>query len=227
MGVSSFHRVRQLEVFETQTGFLSFGGLQLRENRQPGDGAVQPPKARVSPPTGLGRGSFPDSVFWHTFLSQVRALESMPVYLLLGTSFMLVNMALWLGVLRFCCLWQQMHPLLRHLQLLPLRAACKRFRSHFPALPKLDLASPAPTLVPLICSVNRARFAWLRARQLLEAQQRALPQMQNLIVTSVAGLLLMLLAVSSYPFQPHDLLLLFNWAAILSFVGSQCGSSFK
>ncbi len=25
--------------------------------------------------------------------------------------------------------------------------------------------------------------------------------------------------MSSYPFQPHDLLLLFNWAAILSFVG--------
>jgi hypothetical protein len=45
------------------------------------------------------------------------------------------------------------------------------------------------------------------------------PQMQNLIVTSVAGLLLMLLAMSSYPFQPHDLLLLFNWAAILSYVG--------
>jgi uncharacterized membrane protein len=46
-----------------------------------------------------------------------------------------------------------------------------------------------------------------------------LPQMQNLIVTSVAGLLLMLLAMSSYPFQPHDLLLLFNWAGILSYVG--------
>lgn len=46
-----------------------------------------------------------------------------------------------------------------------------------------------------------------------------LPQMQSLIVTSVAGLLLMLFAVSSYPFQPHNLLLLFNWVVILSFVG--------
>jgi hypothetical protein len=45
-----------------------------------------------------------------------------------------------------------------------------------------------------------------------------LPQMQNLIITSVAGLLLLLLAVSSYPFQPHDLLLLFNWTGILAFV---------
>src|SRR5262249_5761694 len=44
--------------------------------------------------------------------------------------------------------------------------------------------------------------------------------MQNLIVTSVVGLLLVLLAVSSYPFQPHDLLLLLNWAGILSFVGT-------
>ncbi len=46
-----------------------------------------------------------------------------------------------------------------------------------------------------------------------------LPQMQNLIVTSVSGLLLMLFAVSSYPFQPHNLLLFFNWVVILSFVG--------
>jgi hypothetical protein len=46
-----------------------------------------------------------------------------------------------------------------------------------------------------------------------------LPQMQSLIVTSVTGLLLMLFAVSSYPFQPHELLLLFNWAVILSFIG--------
>ena len=45
------------------------------------------------------------------------------------------------------------------------------------------------------------------------------PQLQNLIVTSVAGLLLMLFAISSYPFQPHNLLLLFNWVVILSFVG--------
>jgi hypothetical protein len=45
------------------------------------------------------------------------------------------------------------------------------------------------------------------------------PQMQNLIYTSVAGLLLMLFAVSSYPFQPHNQLLFFNWIVVLSFVG--------
>ncbi len=46
-----------------------------------------------------------------------------------------------------------------------------------------------------------------------------LPQMQTLIVTSVSGLLLLLLAVNSYPFQPHNFLLFFNWVVILSFVG--------
>ncbi len=44
-------------------------------------------------------------------------------------------------------------------------------------------------------------------------------QMQNLIFTSVAGLLLLLFAVSSYPFQPHNLLLLSSWMVILSVVG--------
>jgi len=50
-----------------------------------------------------------------------------------------------------------------------------------------------------------------------------LPQMQNLIVTSVSGLLLMLFAISSYPFQPHNLLLFFNWVVILAFVGIAMG----
>jgi hypothetical protein len=43
--------------------------------------------------------------------------------------------------------------------------------------------------------------------------------MQNLIGTAVIGLLLLLFAVSSYPFQPHNVLLLFNWIIILSVVG--------
>lgn len=70
--VSSFHRVRQLEVFETQTGFLSFGGLQLREI-----GSLEMELCshlkRVSPPTGLGRGSFPDSVFWRIHFCRISA----------------------------------------------------------------------------------------------------------------------------------------------------------
>jgi hypothetical protein len=46
-----------------------------------------------------------------------------------------------------------------------------------------------------------------------------LPQMQQLIFTSVVGVLLLLLAVHSYPFQPHNVLLGLNWAVVLSLVG--------
>ena len=42
--------------------------------------------------------------------------------------------------------------------------------------------------------------------------------MQNLVYFVMVGLLLMLLAVISYPFQPTDLLLLYNWSIILAFV---------
>src|ERR1019366_3248514 len=36
----------------------------------------------------------------------------------------------------------------------------------------------------------------------------------------LAGLLLMLLAVTSYPFQPRNEFLFFNWVVILSFMGT-------
>jgi len=44
--------------------------------------------------------------------------------------------------------------------------------------------------------------------------------LHNLAVFVTAGLLLMLLAVTSYPFQPRDLLLLFNWSIVLLVVGT-------
>jgi len=46
------------------------------------------------------------------------------------------------------------------------------------------------------------------------------PQLQNLIVFVTVGLLLMLLAVTSYPFQPRQLLLLFSTACILAAVSA-------
>jgi hypothetical protein len=49
------------------------------------------------------------------------------------------------------------------------------------------------------------------------------PQMGNMIFTSVAGILLMLFAVSSYPLQPHNQLLYFSWIIVLSFVGIALG----
>ena len=46
------------------------------------------------------------------------------------------------------------------------------------------------------------------------------PSLQNLGVFVLAGLLLMLMAVTSYPFQPRNEFLFFNWVVILSFIGT-------
>jgi len=46
------------------------------------------------------------------------------------------------------------------------------------------------------------------------------PAIQNLGFFVLAGLLLMLLAVTSYPFQPRNEFLFFNWVVILFFVGT-------
>ena len=47
-----------------------------------------------------------------------------------------------------------------------------------------------------------------------------LPAIRNLSAFALAGLLLMLLAVVSYPFQPEEDFLLFNWIVILAFIGT-------
>ncbi len=46
------------------------------------------------------------------------------------------------------------------------------------------------------------------------------PSLQNLGYFVLVGLLLMLLAVTSYPFQPRNEFLFFNWIVILSFIGT-------
>ena len=46
------------------------------------------------------------------------------------------------------------------------------------------------------------------------------PSFQNLGYFVLVGLLLMLLAVTSYPFQPRNEFLFFNWVVILSFMGT-------
>jgi hypothetical protein len=48
----------------------------------------------------------------------------------------------------------------------------------------------------------------------------ALAHMQNLVVFVTGGMLLLLLAVTSYPFQPRDLFLLVGWLLILSVVAA-------
>lgn len=44
--------------------------------------------------------------------------------------------------------------------------------------------------------------------------------LQNLALFVTIGLLLMLIAITSYPFQPRNLLLLFNWSIVLTVVGT-------
>jgi hypothetical protein len=274
----------------------------------------------------------------YLWLHLVHSLEDPVFYWLLVVSFAVVSLALWHAVLRFCYVWRQTHLLLRQLSFGPLRAACKRFRDTFPALPKIDLASTRAPLAHLECSLEQARTLWEWTNRVVEAgevsskvvggmalpianvnaalqrlgayeverhvqdannylmlarkadsdgrwreavsceraSREALssvaaevadalrnswwtemrevrnetsesstathqkifrlaeefvagrlahylacvfPHLQNLIFTSVVGLLLLLFSVSSYPFQPHNVLLLFNWIIILSVVG--------
>jgi hypothetical protein len=46
-----------------------------------------------------------------------------------------------------------------------------------------------------------------------------LTQLKNLVVLVTAGSMLMLMAVSTYPFQPRELLMLFGWVSVLMVVG--------
>jgi len=50
-----------------------------------------------------------------------------------------------------------------------------------------------------------------------------LPQLQQMIAASLAGVLLLLLAVNSYPFPPHDVLVWLNWIVILVLVSIAVG----
>jgi hypothetical protein len=368
--LSSFCRVRQLECFESKSGFLSFAGPFSEIHKLEG---------HVRSHLGIPSLRLPGAIVvivlaacWIGYLfgfCLVHSFEGRPFYRLLGFAFFAVSLALWCGVLRFCCVWQALHRLLHHLHCAPPRAY-KRFPNSCPAAHKIDLASPPPALAALAYSIDQARTLYLRAIGLVEAEDRrarlkpvvgdearwgsaeirgpearwsiavsrgrtesgsparemtteqvetlqrlsdqmapsvrvaeeqlararkadvegdwrqvlthqvaaqealspvftevslalqdtwwkevsgasekaanskagpeedvfrlgedflvgrlahflayVLPQMQNLIVTSISGLLLLLFAVNSYPFQPHNFLLFFNWVVILSFVG--------
>jgi hypothetical protein len=81
------------------------------------------------------------------------------------------------------------------------------------------------TGAPEKCKDEPNEFQWFElAEDFLTSRVAAflshvVPQLQNLVVFVTAGLLLMLLAVTSYPFQPHQLLLMFNTTVILAIVG--------
>jgi hypothetical protein len=289
----------------------------------------------------------------YIFAVFIRELEHPKLYWLLGISFLLVSATLWFAVLRFCHVWGEVHCLLKHVASTPLRGACKRFRTTYPTLLKLDLASPVPNLTALSHSIEQAfslhecassvvaaqssiylaatgtgggavsapvnpgvtglaagfsglmqlrslsfyqkvqqsevflQFAqqaqvnrngqdvagfqwasqgplaataadvssvldgwWSQPRSPLNRSAKSgtpnvynvcdlaesflvgrlvhflayvLPQLQQLIGASIAGVLLLLLAVTSYPFPPHDVLVWFNWAVVLSLVAIALG----
>jgi len=336
-GVSSFRRTRQLDGLENKSGFLTFGKLGFGEFQaleselryHLSSASLKLPGAWLIVCLALVSNVY---VWGHV----VRSLERSAFYWLMPVSYFFVSLALWYAMLRFWCVWNRTQLLLRHLSLVPLPAACKRFRKAFPTLPKIDLASSAAELAHLECSVVQARTLHLEARSAIIAagiplrvvgdpqaisssalqkaalqhlgggdtafhlqnaitylelarktdadgrwrdsvtsqwaSQEALsrvaadtatalenswwpsrrgserveekklsssaenifslgeeflagrvahflacvfPQMQNLVFTALAGLLLLLFAVSSYPFQPRNLLLLFNWVVIL------------
>jgi hypothetical protein len=50
-----------------------------------------------------------------------------------------------------------------------------------------------------------------------------LAHMQNLVVFVTGGMILLLLAISQYPFQPRDRLLLFGWILIMAVVAVTVG----
>lgn len=56
------------------------------------------------------------------------------------------------------------------------------------------------------------------AGRILAFLHYVIAHMQNLVIFVTTGMLLLLLAITSYPFQPRDLLLLFGWLLILSVV---------
>jgi hypothetical protein len=335
--LNSFQRVRLSEHAEGWKGIFctdigSLGGIAARE-------------ASVQHYLKCPSISLPGALFVITgatvigyYLFEVRLVpvfDGEPFYDVLGVSFTFLNIALWLGVLRFCLVWRALESILAQLSLHPLRVAYKRYRALFPAMPKIDLTTPSATTASLACSVDQARVLWQTVRSpgsgtgvaatistgggaaaspqfvsvfdqdfearidaasekltlamRAEAEGRwrealclecdsqqflarvsaqvtrefeacewlgcdavngklaslpkdkceatlvageaylvtrlvhflscVFPQLQNLVYCSAAGLLLMLVAVSSYPLQPRGLLLLFNWAVILTFIG--------
>ncbi|HEX6035901.1 MAG TPA: hypothetical protein VFY83_15795, partial [Anaerolineales bacterium] len=78
-------------------------------------------------------------------------------------------------------------------------------------------SSPAAVASPEIRSWYTQAEYFLAGRTAVFVHHLFL-HLKNLLFCGMAGLLLMLLAVSSYPFQPGDQLLMFNWLIILTAV---------
>ena len=169
--LSSFRRLRQLEVFESKSSFLffakPFSGIRKLEN--------QVRRHLVCPslhlPGAIVVVVVAECSIGYLFgFRLVNSFEDPAFNWLLGVAFFIVSLALWCGVLRFCCVWQELRRLLHHLHCAPPKAY-KRFQRNCVAAHKIDLASPPPTLASLAYSIDQARTLCLRARRFLGAQK--------------------------------------------------------
>ena len=85
----------------------------------------------------------------------------------------------------------------------------------FPPTRRAPLTAPAPGAKEFFDQVEEFIVG-----RLVNFLAIVFPSLQNLGYFVLAGLLLMLLAVTSYPFQPRNEFLFFNWVVILSFIGT-------
>ena len=165
---SAFRRVRMLEGFDNNSPFLNFSQYTFSEIetlekdvRQ----LLQCPARDLPGVTAVFFIAIGAVCFFSVHV--VRSFENGWFYMLLAVAFFCVNLALCLGVLRFFCVWRKTRRLLQHLALTPMRIASKRFRSAFRAWPKIDLATPAPSLAPLALAIDEATTLFRRAASLL------------------------------------------------------------
>lgn len=163
---SCFRRIRMLEGFESRNGFLSFPGRRFLE--------IGDLESKVRTYLECGPWDLPASVpvamltlaaAIFCMLRFVRSAETGSMYLLLWISYFSTVLALTLGVLRFFWVWKQTQTVLQHLAWTPMRTASKRFRSNFRTWPKIDLATPAPSLAPLAVAVDQIQslLRWAQA----------------------------------------------------------------
>lgn len=102
---------------------------------------------------------------WYLFgVRLVRSFDAAAFYFLFGVSFTFANLALWLGILRFCLVWRTLETMLRQLSWHPLREALRSYRRLFPAMPRIDLTTPSATTTSLAYSVEQARAFWQTVR---------------------------------------------------------------
>lgn len=183
---TSFRRVRMLEAFDSGTVFLRFSTCTFPEISKLADKVNCCLKCAARRlPASLIVLALTTVAAAFCLVRFVRSIESGYIYFLLWLSYFAVILALGIGILRFFCVWRQTRVLLQHLAWTPLRAACKRFHGSLRSWPKIDLASPAPSLAPLALGIDQLHTIIRRAERLV-SQSR--PAESSATVSPGAGL---------------------------------------